>query len=110
MRDDYDFSEGKRNPYAEGIYIVVKVIPQRDYSVIVYFSNGAVKKYDVKPLLDKGVFKKISDIEVFMNTCKVMGHTVAWDINGNFDEYNCIDICPDVLYMDSIALDDFDVT
>ena len=45
-----------------------------------------------------GVFSKIADIEKFVATCTVMNNTLVWDINGNFDEYNCIDIDPETIY------------
>ena len=31
---------------------VVQVFPQKDYTVFIYFADGKIKKYDVKPLLD----------------------------------------------------------
>lgn len=71
---------------------VVQVIPQNDYSVFVYFSDGIIKKYDAKPLLNKGVFKQIANISVFTDRCTVMNNTLAWDISGDFDPYSCLDI------------------
>lgn len=38
---------------------VVQVIPQDDYKVIVYFVDGAVKKYDVSHLVGEGIFEYI---------------------------------------------------
>lgn len=85
---------------------VIQVIPQRDYTVIVYFSDGIIKKYDARPLLHKGVFKKISKIEDFITKCTVLNHTLAWDLTGNFDPYNCIDIAPDTIYESSDTVPD----
>lgn len=88
------------------MYDVVQVIPQSDFSVFVYFSDGIIKKYDAKPLLEKGVFKKISDIKVFIERCTVMNRTLAWDISGTYDPYNCLDIDPETIYENSITVSD----
>ncbi len=76
----------------------VQVIPQSDFSVYVYFSDGIIKKYNVAPLLNKGVFKKISNAETFIETCTVMNGTLAWDVSGSYDPYSCIDIDPETIY------------
>ena len=78
---------------------VIQVIPNRDYTVNVYFSDGKIVCYDVKPKLEKNMFKKLQDIDVFINTCTIMNDTLAWDIGGNRDETNCIDIDPYTLYL-----------
>ena len=51
---------------------VVQVVPFPDHTVSVYFSDGKIVAYDVKPLLDKGVFRALRDMEVFMNRCGIM--------------------------------------
>ena len=48
---------------------VVQVIPQDNYKVIVYFVDGAVKKYDVSHLVGEGVFECLKDIEFYKNNC-----------------------------------------
>lgn len=88
------------------MYGVIQVIPQLDYSVIVYFSDGIIKKYDTKPLIEKGMFKKIADIETFTKTCTVMNNTLAWNISGHYDPYSCLDIAPDTIYNNSITISD----
>ena len=77
---------------------VVQVKPNKDYTVNVYFSDGKIVCYDVKPKLEKSIFKKLQDIDVFINTCTILNDTLAWDIGGNRDESNCIDIDPYTLY------------
>ena len=77
---------------------VVQVKPNNDYTVNVYFSDGKIVCYDVKPKLEKSIFKKLQDIDVFINTCTILNDTLAWDIGGNRDESNCIDIDPYILY------------
>ncbi len=88
------------------MYDVVQVIPQQDFTVIVYFADGIIKKYDAAPLLDKGVFKQISDITVFIEKCTVLNNTLAWDLAGGFDPYNCLDIAPDTIYLESESIHD----
>ncbi|MCI8295655.1 MAG: DUF2442 domain-containing protein [Lachnospiraceae bacterium] len=77
---------------------IIQVIPHEDYTVSVYFSDGKIVSYDVRPLLDTGVFSKLKDIRIFMETCTIMNDTLAWDIAGGRDESGCIDIDPDRLY------------
>lgn len=77
---------------------VVQVKPNPDYTVIVYFSDGKVVKYDVEPLLTKEVFSPLKDKHIFMYACTIMNDTLAWDISGERDETNCIDIAPETLY------------
>ncbi len=77
---------------------VIQVLPTKDFKVYVYFSDGNIKLYDVSHLIGKGIFQKISAIKDFMDKCTVMNGTLAWDIGGNFDVYNCIDIDPETIY------------
>lgn len=77
---------------------IVQVVPHDDYTVSVYFSDGKIVLYNVKPLLDKEVFSKIRDINIFMERCTILNDTLAWDIAGNRNESECIDIDPNTLY------------
>ncbi len=77
---------------------IVQVAPFTDYTVSVYFADGKIVSYDVKPLLDRGVFRALKDIDVFLNTCTIMNGTLAWDVNGTRDPAACIDIDPETLY------------
>ena len=77
---------------------IVQVVPFEDYTVDVYFDNGRLVRYDVRPFLADGVFKRIADSSTFINTCTILNDTLAWDIAGNRNEYECIDIDPETLY------------
>ncbi|MBQ0042529.1 MAG: DUF2442 domain-containing protein [Lachnospiraceae bacterium] len=77
---------------------IVQVVPIEDYRVYVYFEDGKIVLYDVKNLLNKGIFKILNDKDFFMNKCMILNDTLAWDVSGNRDETNCIDIAPDTLY------------
>ena len=77
---------------------VVQVVPFEDHTVSVYFSDGKIVSYDTKPMLDKGVFQALPNMDLFMNRCSIMNDTLAWDIEGNRNPATCIDIAPDTLY------------
>lgn len=86
---------------------VVQVIPHEDYTVSVYFHDGKIVRYDVKPNLEKGIFTQLKDINVFMKRCTVLNDTLAWDLDGSRNTSKCIDIDPDMLYeLQSVEEDD----
>ena len=74
---------------------VKKVIPNDDYTLILHFSNGEVKKYDVGPLLNLGVFSQLRGLSLFKQARVSLG-TVEWPGE--------IDICPDTLYEDGVKI------
>lgn len=71
---------------------VINVKPEQDFSLLLTFSNGEVKKFDVKPYLGIGIFKELQDMTVF-NSVKPLLGSIQW-VNG-------ADLCPDTLYLDS---------
>lgn len=77
---------------------IVQVYPTKEYKVYVYFEDGKIVCYDVKPLLDKGVFSPLKDIDLFIDRCTIINGTLAWDMTGDRDPQRCIDIAPDTLY------------
>jgi hypothetical protein len=72
---------------------VQSVKPNPDYTITLVFTNGEVKRFDVKPYLHIGIFQELKDISVF-NSVKPLLGSVQWE-NGQ-------DFCPDTLYMDSV--------
>lgn len=78
---------------------IVQVLPTEEYTVYVYFEDGKIVCYDVKPLLEKEMFAVLREIECFIKTCTIMNDTLAWDISGDRDCTKCINIDPDTLYM-----------
>ena len=64
----------------------------------VYFHDGKIVCYDMAEKVKRGLFPQLKDIHTFMETCTILNDTLAWDIAGNRDVSNCIDIDPDVLY------------
>ena len=58
----------------------------------ILFENGEVRKFDVFPYLDQGVFRELKDKTIF-NSVKPFLGSGMWK-NGQ-------DFCPDTLYLDS---------
>lgn len=85
---------------------VIQVIPTDDFKVYVYFDDGSIKLYDAKELITKGVFKPLQDIELFKSTCTVLNGTLAWDLEGHFDETTCLDIDPFAIYEECDEVDE----
>ncbi len=71
---------------------VKDVQPTDDYKLILTFTNGETKIFDVTPYLDKGFFKQLKDKSYFKSVKPFMD-SVQWQ-NGQ-------DFCPDTLYLDS---------
>ncbi len=69
------------------------VKPNPDYTITLVFTNGEVKRFDVKPYLDIGIFRELKNTSIF-NSVKPFLGSVQWE-NGQ-------DFCPDTLYMDSV--------
>lgn len=83
---------------------VIKVMPLDNFHVHVTFGDGKVIDYDATVDLQTALFEPLKDIEVFKETCTIMNDTLAWDITGNRDNGNCIDIDLFTLYeMDCIS-------
>lgn len=78
--------------------VVVQVIPLDNYHVQVFFDDGKIVEYDATNNLQTEIFKLLQDIQAFKNTCTVLNDTLAWDLEGNRNVTNCIDIDPFVLY------------
>ena len=77
---------------------VVQVIPFEDYTVDVYFEDGKIVRYDMAPFLESGVFKILQNKNFYMTRCTILNDTLAWDVTGTRDEFQCIDIDPETLY------------
>lgn len=78
---------------------IYQVVAYKNYMVYAYLSDGSVREFDAKPLIQQGgIFKKIEDEQIFRETLTVLNGTVAWDIAGNRNEYECIDIDPVTIF------------
>ena len=69
-------------------WVVKKVEAKPDFILDVTFESGKNGKFDIKPLMDKYPYNKLTK-ELFTQA-KIVGGSVAWN-----DE---IDIAPEILY------------
>ena len=76
------------NPY------VKSVKPQEDYCLLLTFENGGKRVFDLKPYLEKPVFKRLKNVVVF-KTAQVVSGSVEW--------LGEIDLSYDTLYLESKA-------
>lgn len=74
------------------------VRPLANFNLWVRFSTGEAKIFDFKPLLNEPCYKPLNDVNVF---------------NGVYVDYGCtvwkdgdIDIAPEYLYENSVAVED----
>lgn len=72
---------------------IIDVKPQKDYLLILTFTNGEVRMFDVKPYLNTGLFRELRDPSVFNGVVPFLG-SIQWQ--------NGLDICPDTLYLESV--------
>jgi hypothetical protein len=74
---------------------VKEVKPGNDYTLLLTFDNGDKRRFDMKPYLEKGIFRELKDISKF-NSVHVSFDTIEWDNEADFD--------PEVLYTGSEQL------
>jgi len=78
---------------------VLQVVPTDDYKVYVYFNDGSVRLFDVKPLIKREtVFEPLFDLGFFKSKLAIINDTVAWDIGGNRNPQKCVDLDPFVIF------------
>jgi len=72
---------------------VVAVYSAPDYTLLLTFTNGEVRVFDVKPYLNIGIFRELQDKRIFNSVRPFLG-SIQWR-NGQ-------DFCPDTLYLESV--------
>lgn len=72
---------------------VKAVRPNPDFTITITFSNGEVRRFDVRPFLTRGIFKELRDQGLFSTVRPFLG-SVQWKGGQDF--------CPDTLYLDSV--------
>lgn len=73
----------------------IYVKPLDDYKLLLRFNNDEERIFDVKPYLDDIYFAPLKNTAVF-NTVRTNSLTIEW--------IGDIDICPDELYCNSVAV------
>lgn len=76
-------------------WTVKKVIPRKDYTLLITFEDGKSGVYDFRPDLSRSIFKKQQNIDFFMQA-KVLYGTVVWPDDS--------DIAPEHLYEKAIHI------
>jgi len=74
---------------------VKNVMPENDYTLHLWFTNGEEGILDMKPYLDKGIFRELRDFSIFNSVRPFVG-TIQWA--------NEADLCPDTAYLDSVKI------
>lgn len=77
---------------------IIQVYPTEDFRVYLYFADGKIKLFDAKELVKQGIFQILQDIEKFRESCTVLNDTLAWDLSGKRDQYDCLDLDSEELY------------
>jgi hypothetical protein len=75
---------------------VLAVRANEDYTLDLKFDDGSVRRFDVKPYLQYGIFEELKDKQYFKRV-KVAFGTVQWS--------NEQDISPETLYIESRVIE-----
>jgi hypothetical protein len=78
---------------------ILQVYALPNFSVYLYFDDGKIKKFDAAELVKQGVFQQLANAEVFVKTCTVLNHSLAWDMTGRRDPHDCLDLDAENLYL-----------
>ena len=62
---------------------VEKVEPTDNFQLVITFTNGEVRQFDVKPYLDKGIFTELKDPSYFQSVRAVAG-SIEWPHQQDF--------------------------
>ena len=62
---------------------VERVEATENYQLIVTFTNGEVRQFDVKPYLDKGIFTELKDPSYFRSV-RVVAGSIEWPHQQDF--------------------------
>lgn len=88
--------------YIPEIYMAA---PAGGKKVDCYFTNGAVRRYDVNRAIRLGgVFAPLKNQSVFNRSLTVMDGVLSFDISGKRNPYDMVDICADVIYTEGAAI------
>ena len=67
------------------MYISVKSVrPLSEYQLLLTFENGEKKIFDMKPYLDKGIYKELKDENKF-KTVRISFDSIEWCNNADMD-------------------------
>ena len=75
---------------------VLSVTANDDYTLDLKFNDGSLRRFDVKPYLEYGIFNELKDQSYFKRVRVAFG-TVQWP--------NEQDISPETLYLESSVIE-----
>lgn len=76
---------------------ILQAFPLPEYRLKVTFNTGEEKIFDVKKLLNRRIFSKLRDPEIFSHvTIDEVAGTVVWP--------GGIDLCPDTVYEEALPV------
>ena len=79
------------------MYLAIKdVRPKKNYILLLIFENDEIREFDMKPYLNKGIFRELQDEQLF-NSVRVSFDTIEWP--------NSADMDPEILYQKSKKID-----
>jgi uncharacterized protein DUF2442 len=79
---------------------VIAVKANDDFSLTLKFDDGSVKRFDVTPYLNRGIFTDLKDLNYFKQVTLAFG-TVQWP--------KAQDISPDTLYLEGVPIDESEI-
>jgi Protein of unknown function (DUF2442) len=65
------------------------------FTLLLGFSDGSTRRFNMQPLLGRGVFAQLSDESIFAKV-QVANGTICWP--------NELDLCPNTLYEQSVLI------
>jgi hypothetical protein len=74
---------------------VINVKPENDYTLHLWFTNGEEEMLDMKPYLEKDIFRELQNLSMFNSVRPFLG-TIQWENEAN--------LCPDTVYLDSVKI------
>ncbi|MGE5344023.1 MAG: DUF2442 domain-containing protein [Candidatus Omnitrophota bacterium] len=75
---------------------VKEVKPLSEFKLYLIFDNNEERIFDMNPFLNKGIFRELRNNSLF-DTVHVCFDTIQWE--------NGADLCPEILYNDSILVE-----
>ena len=75
------------------VWTVKKVVPLKEYKILLTFEKGTQKIFDMKPYLEYSMYKPLKDVSLF-NAVSTNGQTAVWNDD--------IDIAPETLCEKSV--------
>jgi hypothetical protein len=79
-------------------YGIKSVEPQNDYKLLLTLDDDRRGIFDMKPYLEKGIFKQLKNIEMFNTVRPFAGNSFAWANNA--------DISPESIFEKTTIIQD----